>query len=153
MSRDQGDASDPEFIAHELSDLHQKLSRRYGHIDEHLLDASIEDALMHDLRCPECFDASRGATLESYLIWRTRHYLDKRLRKVNCRRKHEKTVGILEINFEKIVSEVMAERGISLGRDESEPEAEDRDEEIARERAILDAIVSRLNPRDQAGVR
>lgn len=152
MSHSQGDPSDPELIVHELSELHQKLHRRYRHVDVHLLDASIEDALLHYRGCPEQFDASRGS-LGSYLTCRTRHYLNVRLRKLRRRQRHENAVGISERDFEKIVSGLRTERCIYIGEDGSQEEAEEREEELARERALLCAIMEQLNPLDRAGVQ
>ncbi len=153
MSHDTGDPSDPEFIAQELSYLRQKLSRRYRHIDEHLLDASIEDALLYYRRNPHCFDASRGVPLSSYMELWARSYLFRLLRREKRHRRHQKAAGVSERNFEKILSEVRAERSIYTGRDRSGQEAEEREEELDRQRGVVNAIVAQLNPRDRAGVR
>ncbi len=141
---------DPEFIAHELALLRRRLRGRYNHIDEHLLDGSIEDALLHYRAYPDHFDASRGVPLECYLSWRTRGYLSMALRKEKRHQQHEKAAGVREKNFEKIVSEVRAGRSIYIGRDGSERETEEREEELDRERELLSAIVASLAPCEQA---
>jgi len=97
---------DSEVIAHELALLRQRLSRRHSHIDEHLLDEVIEDALLHYCDCPEQFDGSQGAPLECYLTWRARSYMSTELRKEKRHRQHERAAGVSEKDFEKIVSEV-----------------------------------------------
>jgi hypothetical protein len=102
---------------------------------------------------PERFDASRGVPLSFYLELWVRSYLDKELRKEKRHRKHEKAAGVSEKIFEKIVSGVGAGRDIYIGRDRSEQEVEEREEEVERERKLLDAIVAHLNPRDRAGVQ
>jgi hypothetical protein len=137
-------ASLAEFVDYYLSFLHQKLASKYKLVDEHLLDASIEDALLRHLACPERFDAARGTSLLSYLELWTRSYLDKRLRKVKCRQKHEQAVGVSGENFEKIVSENRMERGICLQTGKKLLEEWGK---------ALDAIVARLNPRDRAEVQ
>ncbi|HLI62939.1 MAG TPA: hypothetical protein VKV05_06040 [Terriglobales bacterium] len=100
------DESGPANMARVLTYLRQKLHRRYSCIDEHLLEENIEDALLHHQRCPQTFDASRRVALFYYLEWWMRHYLDKRLQKMNRRGKHEKAVGVWATIFEKMVSEV-----------------------------------------------
>jgi hypothetical protein len=151
MLPDQISWSDSADFLHWLAYLRQKFNGRCSHIDADLLGASIEDALLHFRDHPEEFDASRGS-LSHYLWLRTRHYLDKRLRKVKRRRQHEKTVGLSEKNFEKIVSEVRRRGGIYLGQDRTEQEAEERREETERQRQALDAIMADLNLHDRASV-
>jgi hypothetical protein len=146
---DWGDAAD---IAHWLGHLRQKLSRRYRHLDTQLLDGSIEDALLHYQRCPQCFDVSRGVPLLYYLVWRTRHYLDKRLQKMKRRRQREKAAGISEKNFEKIVSEVRGRGGIYLGEERTEQEIEEQREEAERRQEGLAALLLHLNSHDRCGL-
>jgi hypothetical protein len=143
MWHGQGHPSAPEISDHELTDLHQRLAGRYRHVDEHLLDGSIEDAILHHLAHPECFASDRGIPLQFYLEMWTRSYLSRRLRTEKRRQQHERTVGISGEIFEKIVSEMRAERSIYLQRDR---------EELADQREALDAIVALLNPYDRAGV-
>lgn len=152
MFPDQINWSDPADIAHWLDHLRQKLIRRYGHIDADLLDASIEDALMHYQNRPQCFDASRGVPRLCYLEWRTRHYLDKRFQKVRRRQQHEKAVGVSEKKFEKIVSEVRGRGGIYLGKDRTEQGPDERREESNGWRKVLGRILMLLNTHDRAGV-
>jgi hypothetical protein len=116
-----------------------------------LLDASIEDALEHYRDHPEKFDASRGSLSHYLWLW-TRHYLDKRLRKVKRRRQHEKTAGVSEKKFERIVSEVRGRGGIYLGKDRTEQETEERREKFERRKEALHTIVALLNPHDRDGV-
>src|SRR5579884_711752 len=151
MLPDQINWSDTADFLHWLAYLRQKFNGRCSHIDAHLLDGSIEDALLHYRDHPEKFDS--GRTPLSYYLWlRTRHSLDKRLQKVKRRRQHEKTVGVSEKDFEKIVSEVRGTRGIYLGKDGTEQESEERREEVIRQKEALDAIVANLNPHDRVGV-
>lgn len=152
MLLDQIDWRDPADIADWLHFLHRKLIGRYGHVDDHLLDGSIEDALLHYQSCPGCFDATRGVPLSYYLALWTRSYLDRKLRKMKRRRKHERAVGVWDKQFEKIVSEARREKCIYSGKDEIEQESEERREEVIRQKEALDAIVADLNPHDRAGV-
>lgn len=152
MLHDQIDWSDPASIAALQNYLRSKLSRRYSRIDEHWLEASIEDALLHYRDHPEQFDASRGVPLSYYLWLRTRHYLDKLLQKVKRRRQHEKTAGVSEKNFEKIVSEAKGTGGIYLGKYKTEQDTEERREEGERRRQALDAVVADQTPHNRAGV-
>jgi hypothetical protein len=144
---------DPNILVHELALLRQQFRAGYRHIDEHLLEESIEDALLHYLDNPGCFDASRGASLHCYLAWQTRSCLYRHLRGEARHRQHEKAAGVWEKDFEEIVPEARAERSIYLGRDRSEQEAEVRKEELDRERVILSAIAALLDPWEQAGVQ
>jgi hypothetical protein len=152
MVHDQIDLSDPASIARVKDKLRQKLRRRYGRIDQHLLEESIEDALMHYRNYPEKFDATRGVPLLSYLELWTCHYLDKRLQRVKRRRKHEKAAGVSDKIFEKIVSEMRARGGIYIGKESTEEEAEQLREEAERWKEVLDALLALLNPHDRAGV-
>jgi hypothetical protein len=146
------DWSYPADFFHWLADLRQKLIRRYSHIDVHLLDESIEDAVLHYSDHPKNFDASRGVPLSYYLWLRTRHYLDKRLQKVKCRRYHERAVGVSEKNLEKIVSAMRGRRSIYVGKDATERDTEEQRADSEWRRQALDAIVATLDPHDRAGV-
>ncbi len=153
MSDGKIDWSDGASIDRAKDHLRQRLRGRYSGADEHFLEASIEDALMHYQKHPESFDASRGASLYYYLELRARSFMHMRLRKVNRRRKHEKAIGVSDKIFEKILSEMRGKRCINIGKESTvEEEAEQQREEAKRWKEALDGIVADLNPHDRAGV-
>ncbi|HTU89059.1 MAG TPA: sigma factor [Gemmataceae bacterium] len=144
---------DSEVIAQLLSLLHEHLSERYRHIDEHLLEESIEDAVLRYGAHPEQFDASRGDFLSYLLSW-VRSYLYRGRRKETRHRLHEKAAGVSDKIFERIVSEAGVGRSIyNIGRDESEKEVEEREERRERQRAILNAMMARLDSCELAEVQ
>jgi hypothetical protein len=106
-----------EALDRYLNCLRHKLGREHPGTDEHVLESSIEDALLRYLVRPERFDAARGVPLASYLMWWTRSDLDRRLRKEQRRREHEKAVDVSDENFEKFVSENRAGRSIYLQKE------------------------------------
>jgi hypothetical protein len=152
MSHAQVDMSDPAVLAYLLVGLHQKLSKKFNHVDEHLLDGSIDDALLRHLRCPERFDASRDVPLSYYLELWIRSYLDMKRRRVSRRRKHEKAAGVSDKVFEKILSETRGGGCIYLGKNRTDEEGEEQREEAERRKEAFDTLVARLNPHDRAGV-
>jgi hypothetical protein len=121
--------------------LRHELGREYPGIDEHVLESSIEDALLRHLARPERFDAARGVPLASYLVWWTRSYLDRRLRKEQRRQEHEKVVDVSGEDFEKFVSENRAGRSIYLRKERGAPEEGSE---------ALDDLLALLNPCDRA---
>lgn len=153
MSHLRLDPSKLADVAPTMASLRQNFKRKYNSVDEHLLEESIEHAVLHYVADPDCFDASRGVPLPYYLWLWSRSYLDKRLRKNKRRRMHEKAVGVSEKEFEKIMSGNRGGTGIYLGKDENGQEIEEREEELERARSILDVIVPGLDPYNQAAVQ
>lgn len=151
MFPDHIEWSDPADFLHWQAYLRQRYIRRNSHVDAHLLDESIQDALLNYRDHPERFDASRGS-LTHYLWLRTRHYLDKQLQKEKRHRQREKAVGVSEKEFEKIVSEVRVRGGIYLGKDGKAQEAEERQEESVKRDKILWEILPLLPSYDRCGV-
>jgi DNA-directed RNA polymerase specialized sigma24 family protein len=80
-----------EIAACLLGSLNLKLRRQFGHLDEHLLAESVEDALLTYCAQPERFDASRGVSLDYFLEGVARGHLANHLRKARRRRQRERT--------------------------------------------------------------
>lgn len=129
-----------------IEHLRRKFSRRYWHIDAHLLNGSIADALMRYRSGTGEFDPSRSS-LSFYLALWVRSYLDMKLRKVKRQRKRERPAGVSDKIFEEILSETSRGKCICIGKDKTEPERE----EAERRNEVFDALVARLNPHDRAG--
>lgn len=147
MFPDQIDWNNQADLDHWLHFLRQKLNGRYRHVDEHLLNESIADALMHYKLQPNQFDASRSPLTYYLKLW-TRSYLDLKWRKEGCRRRHEKAAGVSDKIFEKILSETRHGKCIYIGKDRTEQERE----EAERQQEVLDALKVRLNSYDRAGI-
>lgn len=128
MSRDDAASENlPDLTAASLGiwlgHLRQRLARRYWSVDPHLLDASIEDALLRHMRKPQQFDPARSALSEYLAMW-ARSYLFRRLRRERCHKGHEKVVGASEKQFEQILSEIRAGRSMYSERGSETREAE-----------------------------
>lgn len=140
-------------IAQEQFLLRQMLGGRYRHIDEDMREESIDDALLFFLAHPQCFDMSRGDSLDCCLEWRARGYLGARLRGEQRHRQHQTAAGVSDKIFEKIMSEEGVGRRNYIGRERNEREAEEREERLESQRAILKVLMARLKPHDLDGVQ